>query len=162
MYEITSEFSIYSQIAPEQDHLRLIASAFLENIHFLFHLLGFSKSRYTMKAQYLLSWLTCGLSITLALPYSRNITFDSQQAASRQLSMWQNDLNAQVAETLRIRQTVAKNTTVMSSCTADKIIYRREWWVVTPKLRDIVPTLTTGGLCPQAIEKITSMQSNVL
>jgi hypothetical protein len=78
-----------------------------------------------MKAQTLASWLVCSLGAAMAAPYAANISFDPQKAASRQLSFWQEDLNVYVAKSLQARQAAANGTA--PSCTADKIVYRREW-----------------------------------
>ena len=79
-----------------------------------------------MKAQTLASWLLCSLGAALAAPYGANTSFDPQKAASRQLSFWQEDLNAYVAKTLQARAAV-NGTAAAASCTADKTVYRREW-----------------------------------
>ena len=80
-----------------------------------------------MKAQTLASWLVCSLGAALAAPYGANTSFDPQKAASRQLSFWQEDLNAYVAKTFQARRAAVNGTAAAASCTADKIVYRREW-----------------------------------
>ncbi|KAH7094614.1 hypothetical protein FB567DRAFT_565798 [Paraphoma chrysanthemicola] len=78
-----------------------------------------------MKAQTLASWLVCGLGTALAAPF--NSSYDPQKAASRQLSYWQDDLNNIMAKTLQVRKATLNSTALASTCTADKIVYRREW-----------------------------------
>lgn len=80
-----------------------------------------------MKTHPLKFWLMCSLGTTLAAPYGTNTSFDPQKAASRQLSFWQEDLNTYVTKTLQIRRAALNGTAAATSCTADKIVYRREW-----------------------------------
>ena len=45
---------------------------------------------------------------------------DPQQAASRQIEKWQRQYNEQILKTVKERK---------SGCTAEKLIYRKEWSV---------------------------------
>lgn len=80
-----------------------------------------------MRVQLLSTWLLCGLSVSVAVPHANNNSFDPQKAASRQLSIWQNEMGAQVAKHFKEQQTALKNITAPAGCTMDKMIYRQEW-----------------------------------